>query len=158
MVRLVPMTENEFQIFRKYSIESYAQAHINAGNWDSSDALEKAEKEFLQLLPNGVATNKQHLLTIEDGQTGMKVGIIWFAEKQQASHPSAFIYDFLIYEEHRNKGYGKQTLTALEEKVKELGVETISLHVFGHNKIATALYQKAGYEITDIHMAKKVSV
>ena len=157
MVKLVPMMESEFQAYLKRSIESYAQEHVKAGNWDSSDALQKAEKEFLQLLPDGIVSKKQHLLSIEDGYTGVKIGLIWFAEKLQASRPSAFIYDFLIYEEHRRKGYGKQTLTALEEKVKELGIETISLHAFGHNQAAIDLYQKAGYEITDLHMAKKVS-
>ena len=157
MVKLVSMTESEFQIYLKRSIESYAQEHVKAGNWDSSDSLQKAEREFFQLLPDGVATRKQHLLSIEDGDTGVKIGLIWFAEKFQASRPSAFIYDFLIYEEHRRKGYGRQTLTALEEKVKELGIETISLHVFGHNQVAIDLYQKAGFEITDFHMAKKVS-
>lgn len=157
MVRLVSMTEGEFQIYVKRSLESYAQEHVKAGNWDPSDALQKAEKELLQLLPDGVASKSQHLLSIEDGDTGVKIGLIWFAEKLRASRPSAFIYDFLIYEEYRKKGYGRQTLTALEEKVKELGIETISLHVFGHNQAAIDLYQRAGYEITDLHMAKKVS-
>jgi ribosomal protein S18 acetylase RimI-like enzyme len=151
------MTESEFQTYLKRSLESYAQEHVRAGNWDSSDALQKAEKEFLQLLPDGIASKKQHLLSIEDGHTGVKIGLIWFAEQLQASRPSAFIYDFLIYEEHRRKGYGKQALAALEEKVKELSIATISLHVFGHNQAAIDLYQKAGYEITDLHMAKKVS-
>jgi ribosomal protein S18 acetylase RimI-like enzyme len=157
MVKLVPMTESEFQIYLKHSIESYAQEHIRAGNWDSSDALQKSEEEFHRFLPEGLASEKQHLLSIEDGHTGVKIGVIWFAESIQASRPSAFIYDFLIYEEHRRKGYGGQTLSALEEKVKELGIEIISLHVFGHNQFAIELYQKAGYEITDIHMSKKVS-
>lgn len=151
------MTESEFQVYLKRSIENYAQEHVKAGNWDSTDALQKAEKEFLQLLPDGVASQNQHLLSIEDSNTGVKVGLIWFAEKHQASRSSAFIYDFLIYDEHRRKGYGGQTLNALEEKIKELGIETISLHVFGHNQAAIDLYRKAGYEITDLQMTKKVN-
>ncbi|GAB1470541.1 GNAT family N-acetyltransferase [Chloroflexota bacterium] len=157
MVRLVPMTESEFEIYLQHAIEDYAQDHIQAGNWDSSDALQKAEKEFLDLLPNGVTSKEQHLFSIEEGPTGVKIGLIWFADKSQESHPIAFIYDFLIYEEYRNKGYGKQTLLALEEEVKKLGIETISLHVFGHNKNAIHLYQTAGYEITNLHMSKKLS-
>jgi len=156
MVRLVPMTESEFQIYRKHSIEGYAQDHVKAGNWDASDALQKAEKEFLQLLPDGIASKNQHLFTIEEGDTGAKIGLIWFAETEQASHPYAFIYDFLIYEEHRRKGYGKQALKALEEEVKKQGIETIGLHVFGHNQAAINLYLKAGFKMTNIQMAKKV--
>lgn len=157
MVRLVPMTASEFDIYLRDSVAGYAQEHVKAGNWDASDALQKAEKEFLQLLPDGVASKKQHLLSIFDGQTGAQVGLIWFAEQQQASRPSAFIYDFLIYEEYRKQGYGKQTLAALEEKVKELGIETISLHVFGHNEIAISLYQMAGYQVTDLMMTKRLN-
>jgi len=84
--------------------------------------------------------------------------MIWFVVTDKALHPSAFIYDFVIYEEFRRRGYGRQTLTALEEKAKELGLDTISLHVFGHNQAAIALYQQAGYETTSLYMAKKLSV
>ena len=82
--------------------------------------------------------------------------MIWFAERIQASKPTAFICDFQIDEEFRKKGYGKQTMVALEEKVKELGIETISLHVFGHNKTAINLYQAIGYQITDMSMIKRI--
>ena len=157
MVRLVPMTESEFKTYLQKAIEDYAQDHVKAGNWDSSDALQKSEEQFLQLLPDGVASQKQHLLSIEDDHTGVTIGMIWFAEKSQASRPAAFIYDFLIHDEYRNKSYGKQTLAALDEKAKELGIEIISLHVFGHNKVAIHLYETAGYEITDLWMAKKLS-
>ena len=64
----------------------------------------------------------------------------------------------MIYEEYRRRGYGRQTLAALDEKAKELGLDTISLHVFGHNQAAIALYQQAGYQTTSLYMAKKLSV
>ncbi len=157
MVTFIPMTESEFQIYLKRSIEEYAQEHVKAGNWDSADALLKAEKEFQQLLPNGLASEKHYLFSIVDNNNDIKIGLIWFAEELQASRRSAFIYDFLIYKEYQRKGYGSQALTILEEKVKELGIETISLHVFGHNRAAIDLYQKAGFEITDLNMSKKLS-
>ena len=43
------MTESEFQIYLKHSIENYAQEHVKAGNWDPTNALQKAEKEFAQI-------------------------------------------------------------------------------------------------------------
>jgi ribosomal protein S18 acetylase RimI-like enzyme len=158
MVQLVPMTESEFQVYSKRSIENYAQEHIRAGDWHPSEALQKAEKEFMRLCPDGVASKNQHFFSIQDGNTGEKVGMIWFALRIEALRSLAFIYDFLIYEEFRRRGYGKQTFIVLEEKAKELGADKISLHVFGHNKPAIALYQMAGYEITDLQMEKKLSV
>lgn len=91
MVQLISMAEDEFQIYLKHSIANYAQEHVLAGNWDSSDALQRSEKEFLQLLPDGVASKGQHLLSIVDGQTDVKIGLIWFAEKHQASRPYQLI-------------------------------------------------------------------
>jgi ribosomal protein S18 acetylase RimI-like enzyme len=158
MVRLVSMTESEFQVYRKHSVENYAQEHIRAGNWHPSEALQNAEKEFLQLCPDGVASKNQHFFAIEDDHIGVKVGMIWFAVRYGALGSSAFIYDFQINEEFQRRGYGKQTLMVLEEKAKKMGLEVISLHVFGHNQAAITLYQMAGYEITDLRMAKKLNV
>lgn len=156
MVRLVPMTESDFEGYVEQSIVSYAQEHVQSGNWDPSEALQKSREQFEQLLPEGLATENQHLFSVEEGETGALVGRIWFGERGQPSRRTAFIYDFLIHEPYRGRGYGKQTLAALEEKVRELGIETIALHVFGHNRAAINLYQRVGYEITNLHMQKRV--
>ena len=158
MVHLKPMTDCEFQGYRQGAVKEYAQAHVKEGDWQPAEALQKAEREFQQLLPDGVLSKNHYLFTIEDDQTHLKVGMIWFAVKGQAPPFSAFIYDFMIYEPHRKRGYGRQALSALDEKAKESGIDTIELHVFGHNHAAIALYQKAGYEITHLQMAKKVSI
>ena len=34
---------------------------------------------------------------------------------------------------------------------------SISLHVFGHNRVARALYEKLGYETTNVNMTEKLS-
>ncbi|KAB2854509.1 MAG: GNAT family N-acetyltransferase, partial [Anaerolineae bacterium] len=49
-----------------------------------------------------------------------------------------------------------QAMLALEDEVKKVGLDSIGLHVFGHNQSAYALYQKIGYETTNIVMAKKL--
>jgi RimJ/RimL family protein N-acetyltransferase len=38
-----------------------------------------------------------------------------------------------------------------------LNVDKIALHVFVHNRIARALYEKAGFEITGIYMTKELT-
>lgn len=67
----------------------------------------------------------------------------------------AFIMDILIFEKYQGRGYGKETMAALDDEVRKLGLKQISLHVFGHNERAFRLYQKMGYEVTDIQMTKK---
>ncbi len=157
MIRLVPMTETEYQAYLESDIQRYAEEHVKAGNWHPSEALEKSRREHQQLLADGLATPNQYLFSLQDGETGSKVGMIWFAVDDKKPQPSAFVYDFVIHDEFRRKGYGIQALRALENKLKELGVHKISLHVFGHNHAARALYDKVGYETTGILMSKELS-
>lgn len=156
MVHLVSLTESEFQAYWQRAIPGYAEEHVKAGNWNASEALQRAEKEFRQLLPDGLATKNQYLYSIVDGETGSKVGMVWFSVDDNRSEPSAFVNDFMIHEEFRRQGYGTQALRAVEETVKELGVSKISLHVFGHNHAARALYDRVGYETSDILMTKRI--
>ena len=156
MVHLIPMTEGEFQLYLQTAVREYAEEHVKAGNWHPDDALEKSEKEFQSYLPDGLATPNQYLYMIED-ESPAKVGLIWLAAMNQGVQRFAFIYDFVIYASFRRKGYGQQALLAAEEKVKALGLDTISLHVFGHNQAAIALYEKAGYGITNLQMSKKLN-
>ena len=83
--------------------------------------------------------------------------MIWIASQQRGAQRTAFIYNIEIAEALRGKGYGRQALLAVEEKVKALGLDTISLHVFGHNLVARALYEKVGYEVTNVLMSKKLT-
>lgn len=156
MVRLIPMTDAEFQVYLAQAVDNYAQEHVRAGNWLPDEAHEKSEQEFKQLLPAGPASKDQYLFSIEETQSGKIIGMLWFAVTVKGEHRTAFIYDFMIDEAHRGQGYGRQALTALDERAAVMGLETISLHAFAHNPTAIALYKKMGYEITDVHMAKKV--
>ena len=157
MVRLVPMTAEEFADYWKQSVTEYAEEHVQAGNWHPAEALQNAERQYRHLLPEGLATKSQFLYTIMDGETGDPVGILWFALVDKSLHPYAFIYDFWIKEAQRRKGYATQALSVLEEKVHQMGLNEIKLHAFAHNQAAIALYQKTGFVITDINMSKKLS-
>jgi ribosomal protein S18 acetylase RimI-like enzyme len=105
-----------------------------------------------------VDTPGQYLFSIlaapEPGLPARPVGMIWFAALE--GRPQAFIYDFAIDPAYRRRGYGAQALRALEAEVRAVGLESIALHVFGHNHGAQALYRKLGYEVTNLHMAKRL--
>ena len=104
MVKLIPMEQADFEAYLEEDIQRYAQAHVEAGNWEPSQALEKSRKEHQQLLPDGLESKNQYLFSIVDETDDNKIGLLWVQVKDQ----KAFIYDFIIDESFRGKGYGKQ--------------------------------------------------
>lgn len=156
MVKLVPMNEQEYRVFRSRSVRDFADDKIAAGTWKAEEAMALAEAAFRRYLPGDRETADAYLYTVQDEENGTPVGHLWFNVMEQESVRFAFILDILMYEEYQGKGYGKATMTALEEEVRRLGLEQISLHVFGHNQRAFSLYQKMGYAVTDMQMSKKL--
>ena len=155
-VRLVPMSEAGLKAFLQEAVPGYAQDHVDAGNWSAEEAVEKAQQEYDELLPQGLDTENQYLYAIVDGTSGAKVGTIWFMETQRQSGRRAYLCELLIDEGYRRQGYGTQAMRAVEQEVRALGIDRIALHVFGHNHPARALYEKVGYEETNLHMAKNL--
>ncbi len=156
MVHLKPMQQAEYDAYLEQALREYAEEHVKAGNWDPAEAIDLSRKEFAQLLPNGVESPKQHLYSVRDAETDTPVGMIWFAERDDRKPAHAWIYDIRIDDHYQGKGYGKDTMRALEDKVRAVGLDRISLHVFGHNKVARGLYEKIGYEATNLMMTKEL--
>lgn len=156
MVALVPIEQREFEVFLENEINDYAQEKVISGNWLAEEALQKSRAEFMSLLPDGLRTKDQYVFSILDEETNLRIGILWVQVKMGESQRKAFICDFVIQPEYRGKGFGKQALHALDKKLEEMGVVSVSLHVFAHNTNAIALYEKAGYKVTNLYMGKKL--
>ncbi|MDX8345649.1 GNAT family N-acetyltransferase [Rossellomorea sp. YZS02] len=152
MIQLRPMTETEYGDWRKDSIKEYAEEKTKAGNFKEESALSQAEEEFNTLLPDGLQTINHHLFTLYHEENQDKVGTLWVHVKEEQKE--IFIYDIKVLESKRGLGYGKAALLALDSFAREMGLSKISLHVFGHNKIARSLYQNSGYEVTNVLMSK----
>ena len=151
------MTDAEFAEYLETAVELYAQSHIKAGDCDAAEALELAEADYAMLLPDGLATKDHSLYSVFDEASSARVGMIWFAVKERRGTKSAFIYDFVIREEHRGRGFGAQALSTVDRTVRRMGVTRIGLNVMGHNTVARALYEKHGYEIAGIGMTKRLA-
>ena len=154
MIRLTPMNETEFQMYLSTAIAEYAQDHIEAGTRTPENALSLATQQYQELLPNGLSSENNYFFSIQDEVMKTNVGMLWFAVVERGGKTGAFVYDVKIHEAFRRRGYGEQAFQALETKVRELGLHTIALHVFGHNHAARAMYEKLGYVTTNVQMLK----
>lgn len=155
-ITLNPMSEATYQEWLAFVVEDYANEKVKAGAWLPEEALERSRNDFQRLLPQGVNSPDQYLYTIHNTETGEDVGVLWFADVRFGLQRMAFVYDVLVYEQFRRRGYARAGMLALEEKARALGIGKMALHVFGSNQGALALYQEIGYEITDYSMAKSL--
>src|SRR3972149_3780449 len=155
MISLRVMTEEEFQAFLAESIPEYASEKVKAGNWTAEEALERSREAHAKLLPQGLDSPNQHLYAIEHEAT--HVGRLWLSVDPQTAGSAGFIYDLFVDEPFRRQGIAGEAMRLLEKEALRLGVNSLALHVFGYNLAARALYQKLGYEITNINMSKALA-
>ncbi|MCL4450108.1 MAG: GNAT family N-acetyltransferase [Candidatus Thermoplasmatota archaeon] len=151
MVEFKPMTKDEFPAYWKYSVDSWKRDMERAGLIEKDISYEKAEEQVKKFLPNGIDTPGHRLMHIMKNEE--TIGSIWFEIRQRGAK-EAYLWDIVIDENYRGKGYGRDTMARLEEFVKKEGAERISLNVFGSNAIARNLYIKMGYQDAAITMMK----
>ena len=149
MIKLESLQQEDFQRFLEREIRGYAEDHVRNGSWPADGALERSRKEFEFYLPDGIRTQDQYLWSLVD-DAGNKIGVLWVQLKDH----KAFIFDFVIDEEFRGKGFGKQALSVMDEKLRTMGAESVALHVFGDNISAQELYKKMGFYIVGMNMKK----
>jgi RimJ/RimL family protein N-acetyltransferase len=155
-VRLVELGDAPYHDYRKNLVRNYAADKVRAGTWSQAEAEGRAARDVDGLLPEGPATQGHFLYSVRDDSTDADVGIVWFALRNPGVGRSVWIYDIIIKENFRRKGYASRTLELVEDRARELGAKSVELHVFGHNHGARALYEKMGYTETSLTMAKQV--
>jgi GNAT superfamily N-acetyltransferase len=147
------MSEAEYAEWRPRSERDYAQDMIDAGI-DEKAAREKAERDFPNLLPDGVATEGQDLYTVvSDGEPA---GVLWLCERELDDGRTLFIYDVRLHEGQRGKGIGRATMQRAEDEARRRGIGKITLNVFGGNEVARNLYRSLGYDEVAVYMSKTV--
>ena len=153
MSPLRAMTESEFTAWCDSIVPAYAVEKVKSGDWLESSAHDRSRASLDELLPMGIGTLDNHLFTIVDAD-GESVGMLWFAVKERSGSRIAYVYNIAIDPQFRRQGHAERAFDALEREASRLGLKGISLHVFGHNRGARSLYEKLGFEATDITMFK----
>jgi ribosomal protein S18 acetylase RimI-like enzyme len=155
---LRPLRDDELDAYVDHGKADYARDMTEHGGLPPERAQAKAEADWRRLLPNRLATTGQFIFAVEDGETGERVGDLWFAERDtEFEGKVAFVYSIEIVEGFRGRGFGRQAMLLLEDEVRSRGLEHIALNVFGGNEVARSLYRSLGYAETAVWMRKDVS-
>lgn len=116
--------------------------------------------EELDPFSNGsVPEESLRLVAVEDGR------IIGFAQGSIESTPSHAalldrrlfaLYDLVVEPEMRRHGVATRLLEGCLEWVRAQGVSDIELNVFAFNEEAIAFYQRHGFRVQRLRLARKV--
>jgi ribosomal protein S18 acetylase RimI-like enzyme len=158
MISLRPMRVDEYAAYLDYFIPDYAAEIIANYGLSPIEARSQAVREIDEDLPQGVETRGQVLLCIIDSISGDDsiIGYLWY----RPDVPARLIYinDFHIFAAHQGKGYGKETLAALESELAETGFTQIKLRVAENNKRAKHVYDVSGFRVTGVNMSKAIGI
>lgn len=144
-VQIRKMTDAEFHIFCHWSVEHQANELAEESGLSREEALQETLKEVAQMLPNGLHTEHNHLMTIL--VNAESAGFIWTLHEQTEGRKQSFLCDFAIWEPQRRKGYGTAALALAEQYAKAAGCQESVLFVADKNVTARSLYQKCGYQV-----------
>ena len=103
MVRLVPMTQKEFEAFLEWDVRELAKERVRAGLWSEAESLPRSRKEQRALLPDGLKSRYHHFYTIQESDRGEAVGVLWFKANLDSSRASGFIFQLEIKNLHMHK-------------------------------------------------------
>ncbi|MGI8522935.1 MAG: GNAT family N-acetyltransferase [Nocardioides sp.] len=144
LVRLEPMTGEQYADYRAVSDEGYAQDLFASGGFGSlEEARASAAKQFVELLPDGLESTGHRLWhAYADGRD---VGLLWI----WLDGAWAYIYDIRMDEALRGRGYGTGTLRAGANAARDAGAAYLGLNVFGQNEGARRLYERSGYDTVE---------
>ena len=152
MIKLEEMKDHEFRQYLDFMIPDYAKDISKNYNLSIDKALEESEIMMKELFPNGLYTEGQFLYNIYDPHLNKQIGILWFDINKEINR--AYLYHIYIKEEYRRLGYATKAIEELQKRVKELGMNSIALSVFGSNENAYRLYKKMGYSSSSTSMHK----
>ena len=131
--------------------EDYRNQLLGAGYTTEEATLNIAQNEQA-LFVDGAPNDDQRFFDVMDDET--KVGTLWLATREKRKSGEWFVYDIVINEEFRCKGFGRSAMRAAEDYVKSQGGTRLALNVFGPNVVARSLYESMGYNAMAIEMRK----
>ncbi len=154
MAYFEPLPESDFADYWRYAVDTWMRDMIKSGLIDKNITTEEAETEVHKFLPQGMNTPGHYFFNVVDNREN--VGKVWIGIRTKGGTVEAFLWDIVIEEKHRGKGYGKDAMKLMEDFAREKGAKKIALNVFAYNDVARNLYRKTGYAESAITMIKNL--
>ena len=79
-------------------------------------------------------------VAVRDGQV---IGFVRYGTR--TGEPGGYVFGLYVHPAQAGHGTGRALLSHAEQRLREQGSDTVSLHVFEANERARRLYAKAGY-------------
>ncbi|MGN7410750.1 GNAT family N-acetyltransferase [Sporosarcina sp. SAFN-010] len=152
MIKLSNLDEVEFIRYKEFMISDNAEKITQNFNLTAEQALEESKMMMDDMFKDGLATEGQCVHKVIHADSNEHLGLLWYSVIPEIN--GAYLYHILIDENHRGKGFGTNTIEKLQDTLKEQGIKSIGLSVFGKNEGAYRLYKKLGYLNTRISMEK----
>ena len=150
MVALRLLREDEFAAWDAAHRAEYERGLIDFAGMSREAAGAKVARDIPAVLPDGLDTGGTWIWAVEDD--GRKVGTVFLGLRDD----DCWLYDITIEEGARGRGYGRAAMLALEDEVRALGHDGVTLNVWGGNAVARGLYRSLGYVEESVHMRKRV--
>ena len=146
-VTIRAMTSDEFRYFYQWSIAQQAVELMKERHISYEAALQVATTEIDEMLPDGLHTKHNFLMTITEAPRGESAGFLWTLHEYTAGKKQSFLCDFAIWESKRRRGYGAAALYLMEKQAIDAGCQESVLFVSDDKAAARALYEKCGYRV-----------
>ncbi|MBF6637947.1 N-acetyltransferase [Rouxiella silvae] len=154
MILLRDMNAEEFAKYRTIFIGEYAQDLQNTRVYSAEKARNQASETLDMMLPQGIESHDNAVWCISlCAEPQSTVGYLWVGFIRQA----AWINDFYILPDWRNRGLGRAALMEMKVRLKGMGINEVGLRVAPENPSAKALYEKCGFHITGINMSQNLN-
>ncbi|GMA20570.1 GNAT family N-acetyltransferase [Arsenicicoccus piscis] len=129
----------------------YAEQKAALGGVPADIAQSQVRAETAAMFPDGRLLPGHTVLHASIGD--VDAGDVWIGPHR--SEPQlAFLYDIAVDPQAQGRGTGRALLAAAEQWARAQGYTELSLHVFGGNERAIALYSSRGYRTTDLIMRR----
>ncbi|MEV6026571.1 GNAT family N-acetyltransferase [Streptomyces sp. NPDC052036] len=140
-----PMTEAEYPEWLASEKTGYIADIVRSGALSPEEAARKSDRDFADLIPEGLATPDHTFLVLE--AAGEQIGTGWL--KHGYLPGVTYGYSLHIREQHRGKGYGRAAMAVGEQATLAGGDSALLFTVWGGNEVAMNLYTSTGYRVLE---------